>query len=83
MKLPKITDKKCKTENLYPGKYFYCTCGLTKDGAFCDGSHQGTEFYPKKFFIEEPRTVGLCMCRHSKNAPYCDGSHRKIKEEDE
>lgn len=79
MELPKITDRKSKTENLYPGVYSYCTCGLTKDGAFCDGAHKDTGFRSKKFSIDEPRTVSLCMCRHSASAPYCDGSHRKLK----
>lgn len=78
--LPKIVDRKAKSLNLYPGKYSFCTCGLSKDQPFCDGSHKGTSFVPKRFKIDEPQNVSLCMCKHTKNAPYCDGSHRNLPE---
>jgi len=75
---PKIVEKKSVAVNLYPGSYFYCTCGESTDQPFCDGSHQGTAFSPKKFKIDEPTQAYLCLCKHSKSAPYCDGSHKQL-----
>jgi CDGSH-type Zn-finger protein len=76
--LPKIVARQSKHENLSPGVYYFCTCGLSKDGLYCDNSHQGTGFEPKRFKIDEPRSVSLCLCKHSKNNPYCDGSHKQL-----
>ena len=78
VKLPKIVDRKGKAENLYPGKYFICSCGLSADQPFCDGGHAGTSFKPKKLMISEPTSVYLCMCKHAKKFPYCDGSHKHL-----
>lgn len=58
-------------------EYHYCTCGKSKDGIFCDGSHQGTEFLPKVFSVEKTKDYYLCSCKKSKNEPFCDGSHAK------
>ncbi len=62
--------------DLAPGTYWYCTCGKTSHGAFCDGSHKGTGLQPLKLEIEEQTTASLCLCKNTKNPPYCDGSHR-------
>lgn len=75
---PKIVKKQSKTVNLDPGVYYFCNCGLSKDGVFCDGNHKGTSFSPKKFMIEEPRSVSLCLCKHTQKSPFCDGTHRKL-----
>ena len=33
--------------SLIEGKsYYLCACGLSKNGAFCDGSHKNTELKP-------------------------------------
>ena len=76
--LPKIVKKSSIALNLYPGTYYYCNCGLSQDQPFCDDSHQGTDFSPKKFRIDEPKQVHLCQCKHTKKAPYCDGAHRLL-----
>ena len=57
--------------------YFYCTCGKSKDGVFCDGSHKGTGFTPMKFSVNEEKDYHLCSCKRSSNQPFCDGSHSK------
>ena len=59
-------------------KYFWCACGLSQKQPFCDGSHKGSSFTPKKVVIKETRTVALCNCKHSVNGPMCDGSHSSL-----
>jgi len=72
---PEIPQKSPIVQKMEPGTYFWCTCGRSAGQPFCDGSHKGTEFSPKKVEIEEPKQVAWCACKHSKNAPFCDGSH--------
>ena len=63
---------------LRPGTYCCCTCGLSEDQPFCDGSHHGTDWVPVDLTIEETRRVGLCACKQSKNPPLCDGAHKTL-----
>ena len=63
---------------LEPGDYWYCTCGRGASQPFCDGSHKGSGFAPKKFTIEEKKKVGLCGCRRSAGQPFCDGAHKGL-----
>ena len=58
-------------------EYYYCTCGKSADGIFCNGAHKGTEFTPKVFTVTETKEYHLCGCKKTKNAPFCDGSHSK------
>lgn len=58
-------------------KYFFCTCGKSDDGIFCNGSHKGSEFKPKVFTVEKSDDYHLCTCKKSGNLPFCDGSHAK------
>lgn len=78
MELPKIVQRHSKREALRPGTYFFCRCGLSANQPWCDSSHEGTGFVPKKFVIDEPKEVSLCLCKHTKSAPFCDGSHRAL-----
>ena len=78
MKNPKIAAKNPAAVNLEPGAYFWCSCGKSKNQPFCDGSHQGSEFFPTQFKIDTKKEVYLCQCKHSKNAPFCDGSHNSL-----
>merc|ERR1719162_951977 len=66
------------------GKYAWCTCGLSNNQPFCDGSHakdpRGKGFQPLVFEVSEAKTAYLCTCKATKNAPYCDGSHSKLEQ---
>ena len=58
--------------------YFLCSCGLSKRGAFCEGSHRDTDLRPIKYIAEETTTIKLCGCSKSRSVPFCDGSQKKV-----
>lgn len=58
--------------------YYWCSCGLSKNQPFCDGSHKTTEFTPVAITAEKTETIYLCGCKHSANGAFCDGSHHKL-----
>jgi CDGSH-type Zn-finger protein len=64
--------------DLEPGTYYWCACGKSNNQPFCDGSHKGSGFTPKKIEIEEKKKAALCGCKHSKNGAFCDGTHKKL-----
>jgi CDGSH-type Zn-finger protein len=78
MKEPIIFQKSPLVQPTKPGIYFYCACGASTTQPFCDGSHKGTGFVPKKVEVTEERTMAWCGCRRSKNLPLCDGTHRGL-----
>ena len=63
-----------------PGIYAYCTCGVSSNQPFCDGSHMGTAFKPILVEIEERRKISWCTCKHSLKQPICDGTHKVLKQ---
>ncbi|HTX66401.1 MAG TPA: CDGSH iron-sulfur domain-containing protein [Opitutaceae bacterium] len=75
---PVIAQKSPFVKDMPAGTYFWCACGRSKGQPFCDGSHKGTGFAPKKTVLTEAKTVAWCGCKHSKNAPFCDGTHAKL-----
>lgn len=62
---------------LQAGSHALCTCGLSQNGAFCDGSHQGSGKAPHILQLATDQTVFLCNCAASANKPFCDGSHQR------
>ena len=71
-----IQKKEPHPLELEPGKkYFYCPCGRSGTGLFCDGAHKGTDQSSILIVSEEVKAVYLCACRKSKALPYCDGTH--------
>ena len=75
---PVIADTKPIIMDIEPGTYYWCSCGKSKHQPFCDGSHQGTSFVPKRLEIKEKKKIALCTCKHTKNAPLCDGAHKNL-----
>jgi len=79
MSEPEIGGRRPLAINVVAGEsYWWCACGRSKAQPFCDGSHKGTGFAPKKTDLTEAKTVAWCGCKHSKNAPFCDGSHNRL-----
>ena len=63
MDKPKVAACFPKQVELEAGKnYAYCTCGLSADGALCDGSHKGTGFTPNVFKAETDEVIWVCQC---------------------
>ncbi len=75
MATPEIPQRFPVVLQTEPGVYWWCTCGRSASQPFCDGSHKGTDFVPKKVVIDERRSCTWCACKHSKKVPFCDGSH--------
>ncbi|NET02047.1 MAG: CDGSH iron-sulfur domain-containing protein [Sphaerospermopsis sp. SIO1G2] len=78
MNKPVIADKKPAVLELEAGTYYWCTCGQSQNQPFCDGKHQGTEFTPQAFVVDEKKRVALCQCKVTNNPPFCDGAHTKL-----
>ena len=75
---PVICQKKPMVESVFPGTYWWCACGRSKNQPYCDGSHEGTGWGPRQVEITETRQVAWCACKHSQNPPFCDGTHSKL-----
>jgi len=67
-------------EKAAAGEYSWCTCGRSDNQPFCDGSHVGTEYTPRKVVIEEERKVAWCACKRTAAEPFCDGAHANLPE---
>ncbi len=78
METPEIAKKSPYVLDLEPGTYYWCACGKSSKQPFCDGSHKGSSFVPKKVEIADTKKVALCGCKHSLNGSFCDGSHAKL-----
>jgi len=76
---PVVASKMPAVMELEPGEYWWCSCGKSSKQPFCDGSHKGTNFTPKKIEITETKSYALCNCKHSGKGAFCDGSHNSLK----
>jgi CDGSH-type Zn-finger protein len=75
---PIIAQKSPFVLPMKPGTYWWCACGGSKSQPFCDGSHKGTEFSPKKIEITTEGKMAWCGCKQSQNGAFCDGSHKRV-----
>jgi CDGSH-type Zn-finger protein/mannose-6-phosphate isomerase-like protein (cupin superfamily) len=76
---PQIAHRKGFYFELKAGeRYFWCSCGRSKQQPFCDGSHAGTGFAPVAFKAERDEEVIFCGCKHTGSPPFCDGSHSNL-----
>lgn len=78
MSEPKIVQKAPILQDVQPGTYWWCACGLSAEHPLCDGSHKGSGMAPQKVEITEAGTIAWCACKHSKNGARCDGSHKGL-----
>jgi quercetin dioxygenase-like cupin family protein/CDGSH-type Zn-finger protein len=61
------------------GTYHWCSCGRSKTQPFCDGSHLGTGFTPRRYECAiEGEEVLFCGCKHTSTPPFCDGAHNNL-----
>lgn len=82
MNKPKIAGTIPETILLEAGKtYAWCSCGLSNDQPFCNGSHKGTGFKAFVFESEFRQQANFCTCKLTSNPPYCDGAHLTIKKD--
>lgn len=58
--------------------YFWCSCGRSANQPFCDGSHKGTGFEPRKLVASADEEVLLCGCKRTGDGPFCDGAHTNL-----
>jgi len=78
MNSAKIAQRTPIVQKVEPGTYWWCACSASKKQPFCDGSHKGTGFTPRKVEINEAKTVAWCGCKHTGNSPFCDGTHKGL-----
>lgn len=73
-KAPYVVEEKGGT------KKSWCSCGLSQNQPYCDGSHkrENTGLSPITVQIEKDGKIAWCGCKHSYNKPYCDGTHKKL-----
>ncbi|RME02749.1 MAG: CDGSH iron-sulfur domain-containing protein [Planctomycetota bacterium] len=78
MSKPEVPQKSPYVMELEPGTYYWCACGRSEKQPFCDGSHKGTDFRPKKLEVSEKKRFALCGCKHTQKDCLCDGSHKNL-----
>ncbi len=78
MSKPNIFQKSPIVKEEKAGTYYWCSCGNSSNQPFCDGSHKGTEFTPRKVEINEDKKVAWCACKNSGNGEFCDRTHKTL-----
>ena len=84
--LPRIAAKHpIKVEVEAGKKYFWCSCGMSENQPFCDGTHKnyknedGTSKMKSVIYeATESKVIYFCGCKHNKAGVLCDGSHNKL-----
>jgi len=76
--LPKIVQKSPFIVDEKAGKKAICSCGLSANNPYCDGSHKGTGFSPEIVELTQDKKVAWCGCKHTKNGAFCDGTHKTL-----
>jgi CDGSH-type Zn-finger protein len=76
---PKVFQKSPIVKDEKAGTYYWCSCGHSASQPFCDGSHKGTDFVPKKVEITEDKKVAWCACKNSCTGEFCDGTHKTLE----
>ncbi len=77
--LPPVLNNEPFVAELDPGNYAWCSCGMSQNQPFCDGSHKGTEDTPVMIKLKKKTKVALCQCKETGTPPYCDGSHEALE----
>lgn len=60
-------------KDLEPGEYWWCSCGKSENQPFCDSLHEGSDYCPVKFEINEAKEIWVCGCNNAYTAPLYDG----------
>lgn len=76
-----VPNKPCLISLEEGKRYAWCTCKLSNDQPFCDGSHKGTDKRPLVFKADKTEDVLLCACKATRSGPFCDGSHNNLEDE--
>ena len=70
------TSSKPSRQQVEAGKtYLWCSCGLSQNQPFCDGSHHGTGHQPVAYVAQKDANLSFCHCKHTGTPPFCDNSH--------
>lgn len=59
-------------------RYFWCSCGMSKEQPFCDVAHVGTDFRPVRYKAEKSEKKYFCACKRTATPPFCDGTHNNL-----
>jgi CDGSH-type Zn-finger protein len=79
MTSPNIAQKGPYLVKVQAGRtYSWCSCGLSRNQPFCDGSHKTTAFEPLTYVAAETTTIEMCGCKRSGTKPFCDGTHETL-----
>ncbi|ELU13000.1 hypothetical protein CAPTEDRAFT_174450 [Capitella teleta] len=72
----------CNVEGLDEGQIkMWCSCGLSKNQPWCDGSHVDTGIKPVMWKVPKQQSLHqICACKYTKTPPYCDGTHTMLPE---
>ena len=79
MASPTIAQKSPIPIALEAGKtYYWCSCGLSANQPFCDGSHKTTDLTPVRYDATDSGVVYFCGCKQTGKPVMCDGSHARL-----